>query len=158
MIDQLGHRLLEAVAARGVKRLVIDGLSAFFEAAVYPERVTRFFSCLANELRRRGVTVLLTLETRDAVGSVVSLQFGISGFVDNVFFIRYVQDDGIAKRLLTILKMRDSDFDPGLHGLLIDSTGISIAGVHVANGDVIPTASPATPEHGPHTSPNAVRD
>ena len=158
MIDELGHRLLEAVARRGVKRLVIDGLSAFFEAAVYPERVTRFFSCLVNELRRRGVTVMLTLETRDAVGSVVSLQFGVSGFVDNVFFIRYVQDDGVAKRLLTILKMRDTDFDPGMHQLVINSTGISIAGVHVANGDVIPTASPATPEQGPHTSPNAVRD
>ncbi len=158
MIDQLAHRLLEAVAERGVKRLVIDGLSAFFEAAVYPERVTRFFSCLVNELRRRGVTVLLTLETRDAVGSVVSLQFGVSGFVDNVFFIRYVQDDGVAKRLLTILKMRDSDFDPGIHQLVINSTGISLAGTHAAEGDVIPSASPATPEQGPHTSPNAVRD
>jgi len=158
MIDQLAHRLLQAVAEGGVKRLVIDGLSAFFEAAVYPERVTRFFSCLVNELRRRGVTVMLTLETRDAVGSVVSLQFGVSGFVDNLFFIRYVQDDGIAKRLLTILKMRDSDFDPGMHELAIASSGISIAGVHAATGDVIPTATPAAPEQGPHMSTNTVRD
>jgi len=158
MIDELAHELLEAVASRGVKRLVIDGLSAFFEAAVYPERVTRFFSCLVNELRRRGVTVLLTLETRDVVGSAISLQFGVSGFVDNLFFIRYVQDDGVAKRLLTILKMRDSDFDPGMHELQITPTGICIAGVPAARGDVIPTASPASPEQGPNPSSNTVRD
>ena len=142
MLDQLGHAVLSAAAERNVKRLVIDGLSGFFEAAVYPERISRFFSCLVNELRSRGVTVMMTLETRDVIGSTVSLQYGFSGFLDNMVLLRFVQDRGVAKRLLTVIKMRDSDFDSSLHEMVIEQTGIRIAGVHRAGGDIIPTAVP----------------
>jgi circadian clock protein KaiC len=64
VLDELAHRLLAEVSARGARRVLIDGLSGFFESAVYPERITRFFSCLTNELRRLGVTVMMTMETR----------------------------------------------------------------------------------------------
>lgn len=141
-LDELGHQLLEAVSARGVKRLVVDGLSGFFESAAYPERIGRYFSCLTNELRRRGVTVMMTLETRDVVGSIVSTPYGVSGFVDNLFFLRFVEEQGWAKRLLTIVKMRDSDVSPGLHEMRIGSTGIVVGGRHRAGGDVIPSADP----------------
>jgi circadian clock protein KaiC len=140
VLDELGHRLLSEVDRKGVRRLVLDGLSGFFESAVYPERITRFFSCLVNELRRRGVTVLMTLETRDVVSSTVPLGYGVSGFVDNLVFLRFVEDRGHAKRLLTITKMRDTDFDLGLHAVDIGRSGMSIATVHTAGGDVIPNA------------------
>lgn len=143
VLDEFGHRLLDTVQRQGIKRVVIDGLSGFFESAVHPERVTRYFSCLANELRRRGATVLMTLETRDVVGSTVSLPYGVSGFVDNLFFLRFVEDSGRVKRLLTITKMRDAHFELGLHTFDIGSQGMRIAGLHTANGDVIPSASPA---------------
>lgn len=152
LLDQLGHRLLAAVEESKVRRLVIDGLSGFFESAIYPERVTRFFSCLVNELRRRNVTVMMTLETRDAVNGAIATQYGVSGFVDNLLFIRFVQKYGVAKRVLTILKMRDSDFDAGLHELNIASSGISIARVQAVDGDIIPSASAASPEPGPRGS------
>src|SRR5205085_763595 len=88
VLDELAHELLAEVSARGAKRVVIDGLSGFFESTVHPERSTRFFSCLANELRRRGATVLMTLETRDVISSTVSTAYGVSGFVDNLLFMR----------------------------------------------------------------------
>jgi circadian clock protein KaiC len=144
VLDELAHRLLTEVAERGIRRVVIDGLSGFFESSVYPERTSRFFSCLANELRRMGVSVLMTLETIDVVGSAVTLNFGVSGFVDNLFFLRFVESGGRVKRLLSITKMRDSDFDPGLHEMQITSSGIRIAGLHSLDGDVIPSAHPMT--------------
>jgi circadian clock protein KaiC len=158
VLDQLGHAVLSAVAERNVKRLVIDGLSGFFESAVYPERISRFFSCLVNELRRRGVTVLMTLETRDVIGSTVSIQYGFSGFLDNLVFLRFVQNSGTAKRLLTVIKMRDSDFDTGLHELVMDQAGIRIAGVHDAGGDVIPSAAPADDAAGPQSEDDATNN
>ena len=145
LIDELGHRLLELVHRRGVRRLVIDGLSGFFESALHAERTARYFSCLTNELRRRGVTALLTLETRDAVGSTISTPFGVSAFVDNLLFLRFVEARGEIKRLLTITKMRDSDFDPGVRAVEIGAGGLRIAGRYVAGGDVIPSAEPLEP-------------
>jgi circadian clock protein KaiC len=155
MLDELGHILLTEVQRRGVKRLVIDGLSGFFESAIYPERIGRFFSCLTNELRRLGVTVLMTLETRDVVSSSVSAPYGVSGFVDNLLFLRFVQNEGMVKRLITITKMRDSDFDHGLHELKITSSGMLVAGLFSSGGDVIPSAHPV-PGTTPYTtsSPN----
>lgn len=148
LIDELAHHLLDEVAARGVKRLVIDGLSGFFESATYPERVSRFFSCLTNELRRRGVTVLMTLETVDVVGTAVATAHGVSGFVDNLLFLRFVEAEAQVKRLLAITKMRDSDFDPGQHGVEIDGSGMRIAGLLSSGGDVIPSAAVATAAPG----------
>ena len=125
----------------GIKRLVIDGLSGFFEAVTYPERMNRFFSCLVNELRDRGVTVLMTLETRDVVSSTVATPYGVSGFVDNLLFLRFVEARGQVKRLLTVTKMRDTSFDVGMHAVEIGSAGMSIAGLYTSVADVIPSAA-----------------
>ena len=51
VLDELGHRLLDAVPRRGVKRLLLDGLGGMIQSAVHPDRITRFFAVLANELR-----------------------------------------------------------------------------------------------------------
>ncbi len=61
--DALAHRLLDAVARRGVRRLFLDGLGGFIEASVEPGRISRYFAVLANELRVRGVIALYTMET-----------------------------------------------------------------------------------------------
>jgi len=148
LLDEIADRLLSAVARRKVRRLVIDGLSGFLESAVYQERISRFFSCLCNELRSRGVTVLMTLETRDVVSSVVSMPWGVSGLVDNLFFLRFVHDEGQVERLLTIIKMRDTDYEAGLCRLRIDSQGMHIAGTYRADGDVIPSAQPVPSSEG----------
>lgn len=144
VLDELAHRLLAEIDARGVKRLVVDGLSGFFESAVTRERTGRFFSCLVNELRRRGVTALLTLETMDAVGSSVATPFGVSGFVDNLVFLRFAEARGQIKRLLSLTKMRDSHASQGVHEVVIGPTGMRIAQIYSSDGDVIPTATPLT--------------
>jgi circadian clock protein KaiC len=142
VLDELAHHLLEAVRARGAKRLIIDGLGGFFESSVFPERTTRFFSCLTNELRREGVTVLMTMETVDVVGSAVSTPFGVSGFVDNLVFLRFTESGGHIRRLLSITKMRDSDHDPGLHLVEIGTGGMKVGGLYSLDGDIIPRSRP----------------
>jgi circadian clock protein KaiC len=154
LLDEIADRLLAAVARRGVRRLVIDGLSGFLESAVYQERINRFFSCLVNELRSRRVTVLMTLETRDVVSSVISMPWGVSGLVDNLFFLRFVHDEGHVERLMTIIKMRDTDYQAGLRRIRIDSQGMHIAGTYRADGDVIPFGATRCQPEGPAPSPS----
>src|SRR5690349_15963557 len=61
--------VLDAVRRHGVKRLVIDGLSGFQQAALEPERVIRYWSALSNELRAQGVTTLHPLEMPALMGA-----------------------------------------------------------------------------------------
>jgi circadian clock protein KaiC len=91
LLDELGHRLLRAVADRGVKRLVIDGLGGFVESVIQPERLGRFFACLANELRAQRVATILTIESSDIMGPAVRMPVaGLSAIIENLIFLRFV--------------------------------------------------------------------
>lgn len=126
--DALAHRLLEAVERRSVRRIFLDGLGGFIEASLEPGRIGRFFAVLVNELKARGVSVLYTMETRDIFGSGVELPVaGISPLVENLIALRYVEHESRARRLLAILKLRDSGFDPLIREFVIeDRRGIVV--------------------------------
>lgn len=139
-LDELAYRLLAQVRERGVKRLVVDGLEGFFESAVHPERSSRFFFCFANELRRCGVAALMTSETRDLVATSITTPYGVSAIVDNLVYLRFIESHDGIKRLLSILKVRNSDFDSGTYAFEIDRSGINVQGRYAASGDVLPRA------------------
>lgn len=128
LLDEIGHRLLQRVEAGGVKRLVLDGLSGFFESAVYPDRTGRYFSCLMNELRRRGVTVLMSAESQGGIDPSSALPYGVSGFVDNLVLLRFVEGEGDVHRTLTVTKMRDADHDTRVHRMRITGHGLEVVG------------------------------
>src|SRR6218665_1817185 len=146
IMDELGHRLVERVEQMKARRVVIDGLSGLAQTTVHPHRLGRFFSCLINELRRLGATVLMTLETRDAMDGTNSLPIGVSAFVDNLLYLQFAQHDGRLKRLLTITKMRASDFEPGIREVSISARGMQIASQINGGGTVVRTADPLMPE------------
>ena len=85
---------------------------------------------LTNELRARGVTTLYTMETRDVVGPGIELPVtGISSIVENLVALRYVEHHARSRRLLSVVKVRGSGFDPALREFVItDGSGISLAG------------------------------
>jgi circadian clock protein KaiC len=113
-----------------VRRLFIDGLGGFIEAAVEPGRISRFFSVLVNELRARGTTTVYTMETRDLLGPGIEMPIsGVSSVVESLIALRYLERGGRARRLLSVVKVRSSGFDPVLREFVIaNGKGISIVG------------------------------
>jgi circadian clock protein KaiC len=129
ILDALGNRLLEAVRRRRVKRLVIDGLLGFQEvAADRPHRIGRFLTALANEFRILNVTTFYTAETRNLIGPVIEgPTIGLSTIAENLILLRYVELRSQLRRLISIVKMRDSAFDSSLREFQITSAGFEIA-------------------------------
>jgi circadian clock protein KaiC len=129
ILDALGNRLLEAVRRRGVTRLVIDGLLGFEEiAADRPHRIGRFLTALANELRVLNVTTVYTAETRNLIGGVIEgPAIGLSTIAENLILLRYVEMRSQLRRLISVVKVRDSDFDSSLREFRITSAGIELA-------------------------------
>jgi circadian clock protein KaiC len=129
ILDALGNRLLQVVRRRGIKRLVIDGLLGLQEiAADRPHRIGRFLTALANELRVLKVTTLYTAETRNLIGAVIEgPAIGLSTIAENLILLRYVEIRSQLRRLISVVKMRDSDFDPSLREFRITGTGIELA-------------------------------
>jgi circadian clock protein KaiC len=127
ILDELAHRLLIAVRQRGVKRLVIDGLSGFQQAALEPERIVRFWSALSNELRAQGVTTLHTVELQEFPGPHVRAPLSeITSLADVTVFVRYLELRSRLYRLVSLIKVRDGAFDPTIREFAITDTGIAV--------------------------------
>jgi len=127
VLDELAHRLIGAVRRRQVKRLFIDGLGGFLESATSPQRMSRFFSCLTNELRALGATTIFTMEVAEITGPVTRVpSSGVSALLENLVFMRFVERDSSLSRLLSVHKVRDSGHDPSLREFYITDRGLHV--------------------------------
>jgi len=127
LLDEVGARLLQQVQLHGIRRVLIDSLGAFARLATNPARLNEFFRALTGELRARDVTVLATWEMRDIFGSEINAPApDLSSIVDNLLLMRFVELESELKRMLSILKVRDSHYDPALLELIISGQGIDL--------------------------------
>jgi len=150
ILDELAHRLLDAVRRRGVKRLVIDGASGFQQAALEPERMVRFWSALSNELRALGVTTVHTLGMPDLVGTDVHVpESGISSLAEVMVLMRYVELRSRLYRLVSLFKVRDVAFDPAIREFAITEAGLVVGqpfeGVEATLGGMARTVADGAP-------------
>ena len=127
ILDELGHRMVDAVRRRGVKRFFIDGYGALVESATNPGRMTRFVSTLSNELRALKATVIMSMESRNVLGTASELPSkGLSSLLEGLILMRYTELGGRIRRVVSVTKIRDSGFDPTLREFEITSRGIEI--------------------------------
>jgi circadian clock protein KaiC len=130
LLEPLAARLLDAVRAGGVQRVVIDGLEGLARAAQPPERLAPFLTALSLELEAQGVTTVLTAELARLWGPEVILPFSdVMDVADNLVFLRFVELHSQLYRLVSILKARDSSSDPAIREFRITDQGIEVADV-----------------------------
>jgi circadian clock protein KaiC len=128
LLDRLGQRLLDAVRRRKVRRLFVDGISGMQQTALHPERLLRFFTALANELRALGTTTLYTSEAHHILGQDVRAPLvGLSSIVENLIVLRFLELRSQVYRALSILKARGTPYDASLREFAITDRGVDIA-------------------------------
>jgi circadian clock protein KaiC len=128
IIDVVGDRLLELVRKRGARRLCIDGMGGFEVSVEDPVRVREVLAALADELTREGVTTIYTMETSDLLGPRIEVPLkGVSAITHNIILMRHVELEARLYRLLSILKLRDGDYDGAIREFRITGQGIEIA-------------------------------
>jgi circadian clock protein KaiC len=147
VLDAVVERVLRAVAAHGVKRLCFDGLHGFRHHAEYPERTRAVFSALVDELTRRGVTTLFTLETRELVGSSIELPIdGVSALADNIILLRHVELRSQLYRLISILKVRDRAYEGSIREFQITDRGVVVADTFDSAEQILTGAARTIPD------------
>jgi len=141
-VDEALLEIQTAVARVKAERLVIDSLAGF-ELALAPTFREDFRESLyrmVGALTGSGVTVLMTAEVGN---SFTDLNFSpnlVSFLSDNIILQRYVEIEGVLRKVMAVVKMRGSDhskelrsYNVGEHGVVLgealtDYTGI-ITGV-----------------------------
>src|SRR6185436_10330599 len=87
----------------------------------------RFLTALTNELRVRGVTTAYTMEVADIAGPTIRAPIDdLSSVAENLLLLRFIELRSRLYRLISILKVRDSDFDPSLHQFATTIQGLAI--------------------------------
>jgi circadian clock protein KaiC len=127
-LDELGARLLAEVDRIGAKRLVIDSLDGFRQAAYDPARTIRFVTALLGELRAREVTTILTDETMKPSGPEMEMRVeGISALVENLLLFEYMTIGPKLRRLVAIVKQRASAHETTAREFFLTNRGIEVA-------------------------------
>jgi circadian clock protein KaiC len=141
-LDRLGARLLAEVERIGAKRVVIDSLDGFRQAAIDPARTIRFITALLDELRARDITTLLTDETMKPSGPEMEMRIeGISALVENLFLLEYTTVGQRMRRLVSIVKQRASAHESTAREFFLTERGIEVAPEHASAAEVVAHAT-----------------
>jgi circadian clock protein KaiC len=127
-LDMLAERLFRELERQKSRRLVIDSLDGFRQASIDPERTLRFMTALLNELRARGVTVLLTDETLKPSGPEMEMRVqGMSALVENLLLLEYLMVSTSLRRLVAVIKQRGSQQAAFTREFFLTPQGMTVA-------------------------------
>lgn len=127
-VDESLQAILDAVKEVGAKRLVIDSLVGF-EMALAPGFRTDFRESLYRmmaSLTGTGVTVLSTVELDESFTEFRFSHYMVSFLADDIIRLRYVDLDGVLRRIVAIVKMRDSQHSKDIREYEITDKGVAV--------------------------------
>ncbi len=125
--DHLAWELLRSVDDGGVRRVVIDGLDTLLAGLEGSGRTEAFLAALMFGLAGRNVTTIVTAELPRTGGTDLLGTYERIGVFDNVITLQYVELRSELHRLISILEVRESDFDPAIREFTISEGGLHVA-------------------------------
>ena len=99
-------------------------------AALTPDldRAPAFLTALTNELRARTVTSLFSTDVKPVLSPTLDLPVpALSATMENIILLRYVELESELRRLISVVKMRDSDYDSAIRKFSITAHGLEVA-------------------------------
>jgi circadian clock protein KaiC len=126
--DEMLHTLAETVRKSGAKRVVIDSVSGL-ELALAPSFRDDFRESLyrvVSALMDLDTTVTMTCELEDRFDELRFSPYGAAFLTDAIIVQRYVEIEGVLRRVLAVVKVRNSEHRSELHCYEITPDGIVI--------------------------------
>lgn len=124
-IDEHLLRIRAEMLAFAPSRVVVDSLSALGRVA--SERAFREFAIsLCDEMRRMGVSTVLTSTTTGRTGLEHVLEGNLSTLTDSIILLRFVEMYGELRKGVTALKVRGSAHASAIFEYSIDARGVRI--------------------------------
>lgn len=131
-LDSLAEQLLEKLRAEQLdqsrrRRLFIDSLAGFWSATAYDERIGRFLSAFTNQLRMLDITSLISDDLSLFKPEIEVRNPELTSVCETVILLRTVELRSQLHRLVSIMKMRESDYDSSIREFRITKKGIEVA-------------------------------
>ncbi|GAB2586528.1 hypothetical protein ISP15_11700 [Dyella jejuensis] len=138
IVDEIAHDIVRQVKEIGAKRVFIDGIIALRDSLPHRSRLPYLINALSLQLRACGATVLYTQESTELEVDTAMPSDELSAMVDNVLVLNVSRRHHATQRYISVVKMRDRNFDPHIHPFYIGKHGLALG------SDIrIPGAEPA---------------
>jgi len=128
-IDETLYAITELIRTTGARRVVIDSLSGF-ELALAPtfrEDFRESLHRLVAVLTGLGATVVMASELEDRYTDLRFSPYGAAFLTDAIIVQRYVELYGELRRVMAVVKVRNSAHSRSLRLFEITDAGISIS-------------------------------
>jgi circadian clock protein KaiC len=142
-VDEIGSSLLAAFSKCHPTRIFIDSMQGFQVTSDPEDRIQDVFAAISDYLVAEGATMMFTAETADLLGQKsIRVPFpNASRMCQNIVLLRHSELRGRVRKVFSVFKMRDSDFDSSVRELIIGEEGIQI-GAPVVEGDQVLSGQP----------------
>jgi circadian clock protein KaiC len=124
--DRFLHQARRRAQQLGARRAVIDSITSLELGVPSSRRFKELVYGISKHFRAAGVTLILTMEVAELLGSAHLSGHGISFAADNVLQLRYVEIEGRLDRGLIVLKARGLRHATEVRRLVIGTTGLQV--------------------------------
>lgn len=125
IVDEVVSSIVAHVRAKGSKLVFIDGLVAIRDNLIIRSRMPYVINALSMQLGELGATTVYTSEIPELRLNETTMPTDeLSAMIDNVLLLNTGRRQGAFRRYLSVIKLRDSDFNPRTCEFHIDNAGI----------------------------------
>lgn len=123
--DEFAAMVRHEVEENDVKIVFIDSLSGY-RLSLLGKDLAHNLHALCKYLTNMGVTVLVSNEVDSITGDFKATERGISYLSDTIVFLRYVEYEGVLRKVIGVLKKRLSGFNRSICKFEITKYGIKV--------------------------------
>ena len=111
----------------GARRAVFDSLTTMALGVPSERRFKELVYSITKQMRASDVTVLLTMEAEQLLGSANLSGLGVSFIADNLIQLRYFEIDGRLERAISVIKARGVKHESGLRRASVGQGGLQVS-------------------------------
>ncbi|MBI3977586.1 MAG: AAA family ATPase [Chloroflexi bacterium] len=125
--DEVAWNVRQQVISFAPQRLLLDDFDELDHAIGDEPRRRGFLAGLTGLLVGRGITSLVTKEIPQVIGPELDFSGApLATLAENLILLRYVEFRGELHRIISILKMRDTDHDRSIREYAITDRGLQV--------------------------------
>ena len=150
--DQIAYYIRQRVEKYNVQRVVIDGIVELELACRQDNRSRSYTSALDSYFKLRGLTSMYTYTIGKLIGAELDLSDTVfTALSENLILLRQVAYQSRLYRIVSVLKMRDSEYDQSIREFIINrEVGIQVLEPLQSVGGFLNGMAAVLNEQAPH--------
>lgn len=125
-MDELIHLLEEEFKEKGIKRLVVDGITDLERSIEDPATYKDYMSSLQALLERHHITSLFIQKLDQFPGNAPLTSICYASMFDGIIFLSSIEIESAVHKFISVLKMRGGEFISDLREIKCGSKGLYV--------------------------------